>query len=142
VLDAACGTGWHTIALAQAGYQAAGADISAAMIGRARQNAGAQGAAVEFHEASFDALPHVAGVGFDALLCLGNSLVHVLTEDDLKRSLAGMAACLRPGGLLVLHNLNYDRRMVHKPRWFQVNSGSWTGRRRSSGASPTTAMPA
>lgn len=127
VLDAACGTGWHTIALARAGYQATGADFSAAMIGRARQNAKSQRAAVEFHEASFEALPHTVGVGFDAVLCLGNSLVHVLSEDDLRRSLAAMAACLRSGGLLVLHNLNYDKRMVQKPRWFQVSSGVMDG---------------
>ncbi len=39
VLDAACGTGWHAIALAQRGYATAGADLSAPMIERARHNA-------------------------------------------------------------------------------------------------------
>ena len=32
VLDTACGTGWHAIALAQRGYTAAGCDASRAMI--------------------------------------------------------------------------------------------------------------
>jgi 2-polyprenyl-3-methyl-5-hydroxy-6-metoxy-1,4-benzoquinol methylase len=32
VLDSACGTGMHAIALAQEGFEAAGADISAGMI--------------------------------------------------------------------------------------------------------------
>ena len=35
VLDAACGTGVHAIALAQRGYRVAGADLSAGMIERA-----------------------------------------------------------------------------------------------------------
>ncbi len=127
VLDAACGTGWHSIALAQAGYRVTGADISPAMIARARANAKAQGVSVKFAAASFEDLPAVTDGDFDAVLCLGNSLVHVLDEDALRASLAAMAACLRPGGVLIAHNLNYDKRMVEKPRWFQVNNGVMDG---------------
>lgn len=39
VLDVACGTGMHAIALAQRGYDVTGADLSAGMIERARENA-------------------------------------------------------------------------------------------------------
>ena len=127
VLDAACGTGWHSIALAQAGYAVTGADISPAMIARARENAQKQGVAATFKQASFQDLPGATGRGYDTLLCLGNSLVHVLTDDDMQRSLAAMAACLRPGGLTILHNLNYDKRLVEKPRWFQANGGAMDG---------------
>ena len=140
VLDAACGTGQHSIALAKAGYDSTGADISSAMIERARAGAQAEGAAVSFSRRSFQELRNSVGGDFDAVLCLGNSLVHVLNEDDLLASLTAMVSCLRPGGLLLLHNLNYDKRMVDKPRWFQVNSGL-LGRpgRPWSGASPTMA---
>jgi SAM-dependent methyltransferase len=127
VLDAACGTGWHSIALAQAGYTVTGADISPAMIARARANALEQGSAATFVTAAFGDLPVAAGVSYDALLCLGNSLVHVLEEDELRRSLRAMADCLRPGGLLILHNLNYDKRMMTRPRWFQTSSGVMDG---------------
>src|SRR5512137_268152 len=102
VLDAACGTGWHSIALAQAGYTVTGADISAVMIARAQENAHKQGAQVTWRQAAFEDLPAAASAGYDALLCLGNSLVHVLSEDDLRRSLAAMAACLHANGLLIL----------------------------------------
>jgi len=43
ILDAACGTGMHAVALARQGYQVAGADISPEMIARARANAVAAG---------------------------------------------------------------------------------------------------
>ena len=56
LLDAACGTGWHAIALAQRGYGVAAADLSAAMIDRARHNAA---------EAQVDI--HLEAVGFGAL---------------------------------------------------------------------------
>ena len=41
VLDVACGTGQHALALARRGYEVVGADLSAAMIERARENAAA-----------------------------------------------------------------------------------------------------
>jgi SAM-dependent methyltransferase len=79
---------------------------------------------------------HVAKLGelasrfssLDAVLCLGNSLPHMLSEADLLEALADLAACLRPGGLLILHNLNYDRRWQVRPRWFAVDSGLYQGR--------------
>src|SRR3990170_5026125 len=74
ILDAACGTGMHVLALAQAGYTASGADLSAGMIQRARQNAQAHNLQVEFFTAGFGELAPVTGAGhFDVLLCLGNS---------------------------------------------------------------------
>ena len=39
VLDVACGTGMHAVALAQRGYSVAGADFSTGMVERARANA-------------------------------------------------------------------------------------------------------
>jgi glycine/sarcosine N-methyltransferase len=56
VLDAACGTGMHAIALAQKGYLAAGADFSAGMVARARANAQAAGVQVPFIQAGFGQL--------------------------------------------------------------------------------------
>lgn len=128
LLDAACGTGWHTLALAERGYEAMGADISPAMVQRAQANAALRQNSTRFVVSSFADLPQATGGAFDGLLCLGNSLVHVLDEDGLRASLQGMAACLRPGGVLVVHNLNYDRRWAEKPRWFQANGGELDGK--------------
>src|SRR5512136_1245973 len=85
VLDAACGTGMHAIALAERGYAAAGADLSAGMIERAVANAVSAGVQVDFQVAGFGAL---AGrfSGYDALLCLGNSLPHVLSARELAKT--------------------------------------------------------
>jgi len=108
VLDAACGTGHHAIALARRGYQAAGADLSAAMIEQARRNAAAAGVEAQFAVAGFGALAAL-GQTFDAVLCLGNSLPHLLTEEALAEALADFAAVLHPGGLVVIQNRNFDR---------------------------------
>jgi SAM-dependent methyltransferase len=138
VLDVACGTGVHAIALAQRGYQVAGADLSAGMIERARTNAAAAGVEVRFEVAGFGELSETltpalslggrgeealsAPGGFDAVLCLGNSLPHLLTPEDLAAALADFAACLAPGGLVLIQNRNFDAVVASHERWMEPQS--------------------
>jgi SAM-dependent methyltransferase len=119
VLDAACGTGMHGIALAQNGYDVVGADLSEGMVEQARANAAAQGVDVPFLAAGFGHLHGTVGAGFDALLCLGNSLPHVLTPDELAAALDDFAACLRNWGLLLIQNRNFDAVLAHRGRWME-----------------------
>lgn len=120
VLDAACGTGMHAIALAQRGYAAAGADLSAGMVERARQNAAAAGVQARFEAVGFGALRQTFGrASFEAVLCLGNSLPHTLSADELAAALEDFAACLRPGGLLVVQNRNFEAVMASRERWME-----------------------
>ncbi len=119
VLDAACGTGMHAVALARRGWQVAGTDLSPEMIARARANARAAGVEVRFEVAGFGELHAHLGAGFDGLLCLGNSLPHILTPPALCIALADFAACLRPGGVLMVQNLNYDRILARRERWME-----------------------
>ncbi len=117
VLDAACGTGKHAIALAKRGYEAVGTDLSAGMIDHARANAAAEGEDVRFEVAGFGELRSRVGNGFDALLCLGNSLPHALTPAELSAALDDFRACLRPGGLLLIQNRNFDAVLARRERW-------------------------
>lgn len=121
VLDAACGTGHHAIALAEKGYQVMGTDLSTEMIEQARQNA---------EEAGVDMTFAVTGLGnlaaldetFDAAICLGNSLPHLLSPSALDKSLRDFAAVLRPGGLLVIQNRNFDRVWTERERFMGPQS--------------------
>lgn len=128
VLDCACGTGGHAIALAQRGYRVVGCDISAQMIARAQANAARAGVEIPFRVARFQDLYATFGTQFDAVLCLGNSLPHVLSDTAVLESVLNMRGCLRAGGVLILHNLNYDKRWKEKPRWFAVNAGTLENR--------------
>ncbi len=128
VLDVACGSGHHAIALAREGYKASGADISAEMIAQARLNAERANVLVRFEQVSFADLAQFAPQAFDAVLCLGNSLPHALTEADQLAALTAMRERLRAGGALVLQNLNYDLRWKNRPRFFAINSATLDGR--------------
>jgi 2-polyprenyl-3-methyl-5-hydroxy-6-metoxy-1,4-benzoquinol methylase len=67
VLDVACGTGHHAIALAQEGYQVVGADLSRAMIQRASENAAVRGADVEFILGGYDGARFAPAVSGDLI---------------------------------------------------------------------------
>jgi glycine/sarcosine N-methyltransferase len=129
VLDAACGTGYHAIALVQRGYEVVGADLSAAMIEQARQNAAAEGADLYFTVAGLGELATL-GRTFDAVLCLGNSLPHLLSAQAVGKALADFAAVLRPDGLLVIQNRNFDRVWTRRERFmppqaYREEVGEW-----------------
>lgn len=121
VLDAACGTGMHAIELAKHSFATSGADLSAPMIERARENARAAGQNVNFKAVGFGSLAAAFAPqsGFDALLCLGNSIPHLLTRADLRAALNDFAACLRPGGRLLLQNRNFDAIWQQRARWME-----------------------
>jgi hypothetical protein len=90
------------------------------MIERAHPNAREAGVEVQFETAGFGKLAATFGRGaFDALLCLGNSLPHVLTPEDLHAALADFAACLCPGGLALIQNRNFDLVLANRARWME-----------------------
>jgi len=122
VLDVACGTGHHAIALAQRGYKVLGTDISEGMVSHARQNAAVVGVTATFLQAGFGELARSVKEPYDALLCLGNSLPSLLSEDALNGALADMAGVLAPGGLLVVQNLNYDRVWPQRERFMPLQT--------------------
>jgi len=122
ILDTACGTGMHAVALAQKGFCLAGADLSASMVNKAHKNAVAAKATIEFQVAGFGELAAAfqssPAFPFDSLLlCLGNSLPHLLSEAAVQDALQDFVACLRPGGMLLIQNRNFDAIMAKRQRW-------------------------
>jgi glycine/sarcosine N-methyltransferase len=126
VLDLGCGTGGHAIHFARQGLEVVGADPSRALLRQAEtQAAGVSG--VRFVAAGFGELVAKHLGPFDAVTCLGNTLPHILTRDGLRSALADIAAVLRPGGALIIQQLNYDRIMARRQRFLGVSSGQQPG---------------
>jgi SAM-dependent methyltransferase len=120
VLDAACGTGHHALALARLGYEVVGADLSEAMVGRARANAAQVGVEVTFIQAGFGEFGEKVGDGFQTVICLGNSLPHLLSEEALRAALLDMRQIMEPKGLLIVQNRNYDRVWEKRERFMPL----------------------
>ena len=106
VLDAGGGPGRYTIALAERGYAVTLLDLSPGHLALARRKVAEAGAAVAAQVAAFaegsiadlSAFPHAS---FDAVLCLGGVLSHVIepaarpTMNSCRRSLLSWSR--RPG---------------------------------------------
>ncbi len=100
VLDLACGTGRHAVALEQLGHEVVGVDHSPSMIEVARRRAAREGVAARFEVGDLTRLD-VAGAPFDAATCLFDAIGYVRTNEALQATFAGIHAAVRPDGLLV-----------------------------------------
>lgn len=97
VVDAACGTGQWTVALAGLNARAEGVDIDAGRLLTARELARAMNAAnCAFSHARLEELPYPDGT-VDALFCRGAFMF-----SDTARTLSEFRRALRPGGLAYL----------------------------------------
>jgi SAM-dependent methyltransferase len=99
VLDLACGTGGATVRLAAQGFQVTGVDLSPDMLGIARQKAAEAGVAVHFQQQDMSGL-ELDGP-FDVVICLYDSLNHLLETERLRATFKGVDRLLTPGGLFI-----------------------------------------
>ena len=114
VLDVGCGTGRHSVALAQRGCHVTGVDVSGGMLAQARERARAASVSVEWVHA--DAAKFSRPSSFDAVLCLCEGAMCLLgAEDDpLEHDLTilrNVFEALLPGGRFVLNVLNACRQI-------------------------------
>lgn len=119
VLDVACGVGTQAIPLAELGYSVVAADPSDGMLEQARQLAQQRKVCdnIEFVRAAFHNLPDAVGGLFDAIVCKGNTLPHLLTDEAIENALQTFYGYLRPGGLLVIGMRDFELFMENRPRF-------------------------
>jgi glycine/sarcosine N-methyltransferase len=104
IADVACGTGRHAAMFRDWGLDVIGADLSLAMLARARQLFG-ESPQLQWRQQSFDQPIAPAG-SLDAVVCLGNSLALVKDRAQAHQALRTMIGAVRPGGLTIVHVLN------------------------------------
>src|SRR5436305_7329907 len=131
VVDLGCGSGWTTLFLAEAGYDALGLDLVPANVDVARDRAARWGSSARFEVADLEAL-EPAGSPFEAAL-LFEALHHCAHQEAV---LTGAAGQLRPGGWL----------LVGEPTWLhRLSPGARRARRelgwRERGIAPRRLRP-
>ncbi|TMB46417.1 MAG: class I SAM-dependent methyltransferase, partial [Chloroflexi bacterium] len=95
LLDVACGTGAHLLALRE-WFAVEGVDVSPAML----EVAGARLPGIPLHLADMRTLD--LGRTFDAVICLFSSIGYILEPDELRSTIARLAAHLNKPGVLIL----------------------------------------
>ena len=97
VLDAGCGSGRLTVALAQAGADVTGIDTNAGQLAEARRRAGDAGVSLSLVEADFNAALPFDDESFDAV----TSRLALMAADDPVATLCELRRVLEPDGRLV-----------------------------------------
>ncbi|KAA5605223.1 methyltransferase domain-containing protein [Roseospira marina] len=108
ILDAACGTGFHSVQLIRAGFDVTSVDGSAAMLAKAFDNAKDHHIILRTCQADWRFLNKDLHGKYDAIICLGNSFTHLFEEQDRRRALAEFYAALKHDGVLIIDQRNYD----------------------------------
>jgi ubiquinone/menaquinone biosynthesis C-methylase UbiE len=100
VLDAGCGTGRYSVALAKAGFRVTGIDASHDQVAEAKKRRDRSGKTdINFIVGDICKLQH--DPTFDAILCRG--VLNDLTDDASRQAVfPSFAAMLRSGGILIL----------------------------------------
>lgn len=119
VVDVACGPGTQAVPLAQLGYSVVALDPSPGMLKKAQQVAEERGLLdkIQFERADFLSIPQVIHGPFDAVVCKGNALPHLLTDADIEMALTIFYELLRPGGMLVVGMRDFATFIEHRPRF-------------------------
>ena len=115
-LDAGCGTGAHALLLARLGVAVTAVDASEEMLRTAARHAEAMHLPLTLRRVD---LFHDTGAireCFDAVFCMGNTIAHAASAAEAQKTIGGLLSLLRPGGILVLQLLNFDRILKDRPR--------------------------
>ena len=111
VLDAGCGTGSYSIALAERGYTVTGLDSSADLIAEAKRKAEKRGVRIEF--VLGDILKPPAGLTVDAIFCRG--VLNDLTEERSRRRVFfSFASAMHQAGVLILDVREWNTTVARK----------------------------
>jgi len=120
ILDLGCGSGGYSIYLAEMGYNVIGIDSASEMIQLAQEKASQTEVDIEFQCLKMTDFANKLQQQFDAIICNGNTLSHLLESDQVLRMFQECAASLKPTGAAIFHILNYKRILEHKRRDFPV----------------------
>ncbi|NMB35132.1 MAG: class I SAM-dependent methyltransferase [Firmicutes bacterium] len=111
VLDVFCGNGELAVLLAKWGKKVTVFVPEMLTIKEINHKSAQAGVQVEICLGDMRDISNLYRERCDLIACLQNALSRLLSEEDIWGTLAQMYLKLKPGGLLVIHTLNYDRLM-------------------------------
>ena len=123
VLDMACGSGRHAIALARENHNVTAFDNSRSMIQIARSLADSEGATVNFVVEDMLHMERIVDEKFDLIYCLGNSLALLNDLNALEKVFQLVHKSLQDGGTFVFQILNFEEIMASDFRLMPPKSG-------------------
>ncbi len=109
ILDAGCGSGYHSILLSSLGVKVTGFDPAEKMLELAEKNARKYNYSIDFFKADYLSYPEFIINKFDAIYTLGNSFVHLTSTEEILAALTNFKNTLNPNGYVCIGIINYDK---------------------------------
>ncbi|MCY6370732.1 class I SAM-dependent methyltransferase [Clostridium ganghwense] len=108
IIDLACGTGIYSIALGELGHEVTGIDLDEKMIEKAKYKKGDLN--IDFIRYDMTKIKDKFEESkYNRIFCIGNSLVHLNTKEEIKSLINDMYGLLNSNGSIVIQTINYDR---------------------------------
>ena len=115
IFDTTLGDGCDTVYLLKEGFDVVSNELDDAFLKKAFENAKRENVALEITNLDWRELtPGLQEGNFDSVLCLGNSLTYLFKKSDQLRALAEFRKILRPGGVLIIDERNYQYMLDNK----------------------------
>lgn len=109
IIDAGCGSGYHSILLSSLGAKVTGFDPAKKMLELAEENARRYNFSIKFVQADYLSFPKFIKKEYDAIYTLGNSFVHLLSTKEILSALMNFKNTITPGGYVCIGIINYDK---------------------------------
>ncbi len=109
LLDVAAGIGTQALPLAQLGHRVTARDLSAGAINRLSREAQDRDLSIDAAAANMLRVSETVDCCFDSVLCMDNSLPHLLSDSEISAALNQFHELLVPGGLLILSVRDYAK---------------------------------
>ncbi len=120
ILDLACASGRHSLALAKVGYRCLGLDVSEAMVHLARKLAETSDSPVTFQQEDLT-LPNLKERlsnqpdEFDGAILLGNAIANMGSFKAASNLIVNVHELLRKGGRFIMHTINRPTELHYIP---------------------------
>lgn len=130
IVDAGCGTGIHSIIFSKMGLKVIAVDNTDAMLEVAHKNAARYKISnIDFRNGEFTKLTEAVPETVDCIACLGNSLPHLVDDEEIHIALAEFLKVIKPGGWFILQMVHFDHYLDSADSAVAVTEGTRRGQK-------------
>ncbi|RSK25650.1 class I SAM-dependent methyltransferase [Bacillus sp. HMF5848] len=113
LLDVAAGTGNQAVELAKLGYNVTAVDLDPSMVHSINRKATEQQVTIHTDILNMIDIKSLQPLSYDTITCIGNSLSHLSSIDEITQALQGFTKVLNKNGTIIIQIVNYNRIFAH-----------------------------
>lgn len=116
ILDIAAGTGNQALLLAKNGYEVTATDNEAEMVAKMKEKAESENIPLQSLQLSMEKMQALDTATFDLVICIGNSIVHLQTLEEIRLMVTDLYKILESDGTIIVQTVNYDKILAEQIR--------------------------